>query len=120
MMLAFLLQLAPAQPQPPATIVVEPVAMAVVAWDADGDGRTSRAELIAGIRRGFAAPTGYIGFVDWAERRLGDGDTLASPFDVDTDRDGQVTRAETLTIRATTGGPGERVRGRAADARPRP
>ena len=55
MLLALLLQAqavpavtqAPTQPQPPATFVVEPAAMAIVGWDADGDGRTTRAEMEA-------------------------------------------------------------------------
>ena len=136
---------APGQPQqPPATMVVEPVAMAIAAWDADGDGRTSRAELAAGVRRSFAAvggreaaPLGYLGFADWAERWLGDRNALPSPFEVDADgdnkitlaeletamgrvftrldrnNDGQVSRTEALTIRAGAGGqPGDRRRGR--------
>lgn len=146
MLLPLLLQAAtPGQPprQPPATMVVEPAAMAIAAWDADGDGRTSRAELAAGVRRSFAAvggsesaPLGYIGLADWAERWLGDRNALPSPFEVDAngdnkvslaeldaamarifarlDRntDGEVTRAEALTIRANVGGAGERGRGK--------
>lgn len=131
-LLPLLLQAAtPAAPgQPPATMVVEPVAMAIAAFDADGDGRTSRAELEAGVARSFAAidtarsgSLGYIAFGDWAERWLGDRNALPSPFEVDTDgndritpaelqaafarvfarldtdRDGNVTRKEVLTIR---------------------
>ena len=105
MILPLLLQAlpAPAQPpqQPPATMVVEPIAMAIVGWDADGDGRTSRAELTAGVRRSFAAvggtetaPLGYLAFADWAERWLGDRNALPSPFEVDADGDGKVSLAE--------------------------
>lgn len=74
---------------------------------------------------------GYIGYADWALRWLGDRNALPSPFTVDTDnddrvslaelqaqfdklfarfdtdRDGGVTRAELLTIKAGVGG-GER------------
>ena len=106
MLLFLLLQAlpAPAQPpqqQPPATMGVEPVAMAIVAWDADGDGRTSRAELAAGVRRSFAAvggsetkPLGYLAFADWAERWLGARNALPSPFEVDADGDNKISLAE--------------------------
>lgn len=135
MLLAFLLQAAPIAggppPQPPATMVVEPIAMAIAAMDADGDARVTRAELDAGVRRSFAAidtqgtgALGYIAFADWAERYLGDRNALPSPFEtdrdgdnritlgelqakfaevfarLDRDRDGVLTRAELLTIRA--------------------
>ena len=107
MVLALLLQaavpVAPASPagQPPATFVVEPVGMAIAGFDADGDGRTSRAEMEAGIRRSFtgaspdaAGSIGYIAFADWAERWLGDRTALPSPFEVDTDGDNRITLAE--------------------------
>lgn len=135
MILALLLQAAAPAPkppeQPPATMVVEPVAMAIAAFDADGDARTTRAELEAGVRRSFATvdtkgsgALGYIAFADWAERWLGDRNALPSPFETDADgdnrvslaelqakfaetfsrldrdKDGVVTRAECLTIRA--------------------
>lgn len=135
MLLALLLQIAPPAipPQPPATMVVEPVAMLLASFDADGDGRTTRGELEAGARRTFAAfdkgtgKLGYIAFADWAERWLGDRNALPSPFEVDADgdnqitpaelqaqlartfdrldrnKDGALTRAELLTIRASTG-----------------
>ncbi|MEH3158779.1 MAG: EF-hand domain-containing protein [Sphingomonas taxi] len=102
-LLPLLLQAAvPAAPgQPPATMVVEPVAMAIAAFDTDGDGRTSRAELEAGVARSFAAidtarsgSLGYIAFADWAERWLGDRNALPSPFEVDTDGDNRITLAE--------------------------
>lgn len=91
----------PTQPQPPATFVVEPAAMAIVAWDADGDGRTTRAEMQAGVRRSFAGvdvsatgSIGYIGFADWATRWLGDPNALPSPFEVDADGDNRITLPE--------------------------
>ena len=87
--------------QPPATMVVEPVAMAMAAWDADGDGRTSRAELQAGVARSMAAINaarsgglGYIGYADWAKRWLGDANALPSPFEIDADGDNRITLAE--------------------------
>lgn len=105
MLFALLLQALPASAQspqqPPATMVVEPVAMAIVGWDADGDGRTSRAELSAGVPRSYAAvggsdakPLGYLGFADWAERWLGDRNALPSPFEVDADGNNKITSAE--------------------------
>lgn len=123
-------------PQPPATLVAEPVAVAIAGFDTDGDARVTRAELEAGVRRSFAAidtahvgTLGYIGFADWAERYLGDRSALPSPFETDAngddrislaeleakfaeivarldrDRDGVLTRAELLTIRADAGRP---------------
>jgi hypothetical protein len=140
MILALLLaQAAPAAPpgppaQPPATLVAEPVAVAIAGFDADGDARVTRAEMEAGVRRSFAAidtagagTLGYIGFADWAERYLGNRSALPSPFEtdangddrislaeleakfaevfarLDVDKDGVLTRAELLTIRADAG-----------------
>ena len=110
MLLALLLQAAtpvtavqvpPGPGQPPATFVVEPVGMAIAGFDADGDGRTSRAELDAGVRRSFASvdtgnrgAIGYIAFADWAERWLGDRNALPSPFEVDSDGDDRITLGE--------------------------
>jgi hypothetical protein len=113
MLLALLLQTAvpsaiPSSPgQPPATFVVEPVAMAIAGFDADSDGSITRAELDAGTRRSFATvdpgdsgTIGYIAFADWAERWLGDRNALPSPFEVDHNGDNRVTLAE---LQATFG-----------------
>ena len=87
--------------QPQATVMAEPIALAFAGWDADGDGRTTRAEAMAGASRGFAAidsaargSIGYVGFADWAERWLGDRAALPSPFEVDADADDRIARAE--------------------------
>ena len=153
MLLALLIQAvsSPAvPPQPPATMVVEPVGALLASFDTDGDGRTTRAEVVAGVARTFAAiepkpntPLGYIGYSDWAERWLGDRNALPSPFEVDADgdnkislaelqaalarafdrldrnKDGALTRAELLTIRATTGDRGPPGRGRKGGPPPR-
>jgi hypothetical protein len=91
---------APAQ-QPPATLTFEPVATLIAACDADGDARTSRAELQACVTRSFTALDttrkgwlGYIDFADWAQKWLGDRNALPSPFTVDTDHDDHLTLAE--------------------------
>ena len=87
--------------QPPATMVVEPVGMAIAGFDSDMDGVTSAAELAAGVKRSFVAidtshtgSIGYIGFADWAERWLGDRNALPSPFEIDTDGDNRITFVE--------------------------
>ncbi|RDE06454.1 EF-hand domain-containing protein [Sphingomonas aracearum] len=92
-----------AQPgqQPPATIIVEPVAMFLAACDADSDGRTTRAEATACVARTFAGADaskrgslGFIDFADWAERWLGSRNALPSPFSIDSDHDDRITLAE--------------------------
>ena len=144
-MLLFALALAqdavnPNQP-PNQTMMAEPVAMMIAAFDADGDARVTHAEMAAGVAKSYAAidtakagSIGYIQFSQWAERYLGDANALPSPFEVDgdhddritlaeleaqfdrtfvrldRDRDGVLTRAELLTIRAGTFGERRRRR----------
>lgn len=130
--------LGPGQPnaQTPATLVVEPAAMLIVACDADADGRTSRSELDRCLERSLPEAVGYLDYAAWQQKWLGDQGALPSPFEVDRDGDnrvtpdelqaqfaklfarldrngdGAVTRAEALTIRAyATGEPGGRRRG---------
>lgn len=148
----------PANPQdrpaaeriPGATIMVEPAGMAIAAWDMDGDGKTSRAELHAGLARSFAAIAGtaqtfgYIGYGDWAKTYLGDANALPSQFEVDANhddrislaeltsafdtifnrldvnKDGMVTRTELMTIRAGRVGEGQITGSRAPRGKPRP
>ena len=54
--------------QPPATIVVEPVAMMIAACDANEDGKTTRDELTACVKRSFdSIDTGHkgsLGYID--------------------------------------------------------
>jgi hypothetical protein len=95
--------LGPAKPngQTPATMVVEPAAMLIVACDADGDGRTTRTELDDCLARSFTTMAessggqlGYIAYADWQKRWLGDQGALPSPFEVDRDGDNRITLVE--------------------------
>lgn len=90
-----------ATPQTPATIVVEPAAMMIATLDADADGRTTRAEMDAGLQRSFeaidtarAGALRYLVFAEWAQRFLGDRNALPSPFEIDRDGDGRITPDE--------------------------
>jgi len=96
-------------PQPPATMVVEPVAMALATFDADADGRTSRSEMEAGVRRSVGAidvngagKLRYLDFAEWALRWLGDRNALPSPFEVDSNGDDAVSLSELQAWFATT------------------
>ena len=86
------------QAQPAATVMAEPVAMMIAAFDSDGDALVSRAEFDAGLRHSFdsvdtrkTGSLGYIAFSDWSERWLGDRNTLPSPFETDRDGDNRIT-----------------------------
>lgn len=89
----------PVQPaQPAATVMAEPVAMMIAAFDRDGDARVTRAEFDAGLRATFdnidtrkTGALGYIAFSDWSERWLGDRNTLPSPFETDRDGDNKIS-----------------------------
>jgi hypothetical protein len=87
--------------QPPATMVVEPVAMMIAACDTDNDGKTTRAELVQCVTKSFdAIDTGhkgsisYIDYSDWALKWLGDRNALPSPFTIDSDGDNRITLTE--------------------------
>ena len=89
------------QAQPAATVMVEPVAMMIAAFDGDGDAKVSRAEFDSGLRRSFdsidsrkTGALGYIAYSDWSERWLGDRNTLPSPFETDRDGDNRITWEE--------------------------
>lgn len=112
MLLALLLQtaappevrvLGPGRPngQTPATLVVEPAAMLVIACDTDADARTLRVELDGCVARSFAASAtapgaslGYVDYARWQQTWLGDQGALPSPLEVDRDGDGRVTLDE--------------------------
>ncbi|MEG3175947.1 EF-hand domain-containing protein [Sphingomonas sp. RB3P16] len=100
-LLLALLGQAVAPRQPAATIVAEPAALFIAACDANGDGRTTRAELTACVARtfadadpGHAGSIGYIGYSDWALKWLGDRNALPSPYGVDSDNDNRITLSE--------------------------
>lgn len=85
----------PRQPAP--TVVAEPVALMIAAFDRDGDAKVSRVEFEAGLRASFDAidtartgSLGYIAFSDWSERWLGDRNALPSPFETDRDGDNRI------------------------------
>lgn len=87
--------------QPAFTVIVEPAAMMIAAFDSDGDGKVTRAEFDAGLKRSFDAIDtrhqgwlGYIAYSDWQERWMGDRNTVPSPFEVDRDGDNKISFAE--------------------------
>lgn len=87
--------------QPAFTVIAEPVAMMIAAFDADADGKVTRAEFDAGLKHSFDAVDtsrqgwlGYIAYSDWQERWMGDRNTVPSPFEVDRDGDNKVSFAE--------------------------
>jgi hypothetical protein len=81
--------------QPTATIIAEPVALLIAAFDADHDARVTRAEFDAGLKASWAGPSvGYIGYADWALTWLGDRNALPNPFEIDIDGDNRITFEE--------------------------
>jgi Ca2+-binding EF-hand superfamily protein len=88
---------------PQATIIAEPVALMIAAFDSDGDARVTRAEFDAGVKHSFdsidtrhTGSLGYIAFGDWAIRWLGDRNALPNPFEVDQDGDNKITLGELM------------------------
>lgn len=86
--------------EPIPLMIAEPVAMAIAAFDTDGDGIVTRAEFDAGVGKSFdavakgQASIGYIQFGDWSERWLGNRNALPSPFEVDQDGDNRISLGE--------------------------
>lgn len=92
---------APQSVDAPPVLVVEPVAMMIATFDADGDGNVTRDEMRKGVARSFEAidtdhkgKLGYIAFADWARKWLGDANALPSAYETDADGDNQITLAE--------------------------
>lgn len=78
-----------------------PIALLFVGFDANGDGRTDRAELDAGEARNFAladtgrdGALGLIELAEWSRIWLGDISALPGRFDFDRDGDDRVSPAE--------------------------
>ena len=90
----------PYRPSPP-TIIASPFAMAVAAFDRDGDYKVSRAEYDWGVSRAFAAfdrdgdgSLSLIEFAAWAEAALGSSGALPGQFDFDKDGNDKISRDE--------------------------
>jgi hypothetical protein len=87
----------------PISEVAEPLALAVAGFDADRDGRTTRAEYDSGLAATFAAADrdgdealGYIEYSLWAQTWLGSQSALPGPFAIDADGNDRLSRAEFL------------------------
>lgn len=87
----------------PISETAEPVGLAIAAFDADHDGRTTRAELNEAILRSFAAADrdgdgmlGYIEYSGWATIWLGSATALPGPFAIDVDGNDRISREELL------------------------
>lgn len=94
------IKVGPIGPTPP-SLVVEPVAMMIAAFDDDHDGKVTRDELKRGVQRSFEAidtahtgKMGYIAYSDWAVKWLGNATALPSPFETDANGDNQITLDE--------------------------
>jgi hypothetical protein len=90
----------PVGPTPPSLVVEPVAMMiAACDQDGDGrvtrdEMHRGIAKSFAAIDTGKAGMLGYIAFADWAERWLGDRTALPSPFEIDTDGDNKITLAE--------------------------
>lgn len=90
----------PVGPTPPSLVVEPVAMMiATCDADGDGrvsrdEMHRGLAKSFAAIDTGNSGKLGYIAFADWAERWLGDRTALPSPFETDADGDNKITLAE--------------------------
>ncbi|QDZ08466.1 EF-hand domain-containing protein [Sphingomonas panacisoli] len=90
----------PVGPTPPSLVVEPVAMMiATCDADGDGrtsrdEMHRCLAKSFATIDTGNTGQLGYIAFADWAERYLGDRTALPSPFETDADGDNKITLAE--------------------------
>lgn len=87
----------------PITVVAQPLALAIVGFDGDRDGRTTRAEFEEGLGRSFTGADanrdsvlGYIEYSGWARTWMGSETALPGPFAIDTDGDDRLARTEVM------------------------
>ena len=90
----------PVGPTPPSLVVEPVAMMiAACDTDLDGRTSRDElhrclAKSFAALDPGNSGTLGYIAFADWAERWLGDRTALPSPFETDADGDNKITLAE--------------------------
>lgn len=87
----------------PISETAEPIGLAIASFDADHDGRTTRAELNEALLRSFAdadrdgdGQLGYIEYSGWATIWLGSATALPGPYAIDTNGDDHISREELL------------------------
>jgi hypothetical protein len=98
--IAFAKEKEPYQPSPP-TIVASPIAMAIAAWDRDGDLKVTGPEFDWGVSRSFAAfdrendgSLSLIEFGAWAEATLGNSGALPGYLEFDKDGNDRISKEE--------------------------
>lgn len=81
-------------------VLVRPIALLFVSYDADGDQKTTQAELAAGVEREWSAMSEgkdslrYIAFSEWVERALGSADAQPGHMAFDLDFNSEISNLE--------------------------